>query len=211
MNILASGVWLGIGAAVPVGPVNVEIARRTLRGGFAAGAALGCGAVTADLTYACLTSLSLGPIVNRPLVKWPLAAAGLGFLIYMGVQGLRAAAAHLRSDPLVDPPTVANAHRGTVAGGYVAGLLMTLLNPFTLVFWFVSVPTVGAICKDPRHDLPMICAGVFIGTIGWVATFAGALAAVGRWRRPWWMALADGVGGIMLLALTVRMAWRLAH
>ena len=41
---LSRGILLGWGVAVPLGPVNVEIARRTLRGGFRAGFFLGMGA-----------------------------------------------------------------------------------------------------------------------------------------------------------------------
>ena len=36
IGIFLKGVILGLGAAVPIGPVNVEIARRTLRGHRAA-------------------------------------------------------------------------------------------------------------------------------------------------------------------------------
>ena len=209
LNIFLSGTWLGLGAAAPVGPVNVEIARRTLSNGFWAGFFLGCGAVSADLTYAVLTSLSLGPVVNRPALKWPLAAAGLAFLAYLGVQNLRSAARHARVDPLAASAPGGAARRH--AGGYAAGLFMTLLNPFTLVFWFIAVPAAGAITKDPRHDLPMICAGVFAGTISWVVFFCGVLACLGRYRRPWWLVVADGLGGVMLLGLAVSLAWRLAR
>ncbi|HEY2589318.1 MAG TPA: hypothetical protein VGI81_26470, partial [Tepidisphaeraceae bacterium] len=59
IRLIGRGIALGIGAAVPIGPVNVEIARRTFRGGFPAGFALGCGAVTVDVSYAILSSLSL--------------------------------------------------------------------------------------------------------------------------------------------------------
>ena len=37
LGLIAKGIALGLGAAVPIGPVNVQIARRTLRGGFGAG------------------------------------------------------------------------------------------------------------------------------------------------------------------------------
>jgi len=221
LNIFLSGAWLGLSAAAPIGPVNVEMARRTLRNGFHAGFALGCGAVSADLTYAILASLSLGAIVSRPAVKWLVTVAGIGLIFWLGIQSLRAAARHLRADPLAQPPmppaepglthqaALLTQHSSGTFGAYGTGLLMTLLNPFTLVFWFVAVPGAGAITKDPRHDLPMICAGIFIGTIGWVIFFAGVLGWLGRWRRPWWLAAADGAGGTMLLALTVWMAWQL--
>ena len=41
IGILWKGITLGLGAAAPIGPVNVEIARRAIRGGFWAGFLLG--------------------------------------------------------------------------------------------------------------------------------------------------------------------------
>src|SRR6187551_2601489 len=58
-TMFAKGVLLGLGAAVPIGPVNVQIARQALRNGFGAGFALGCGAVTVDVFYAALTSVGV--------------------------------------------------------------------------------------------------------------------------------------------------------
>jgi L-lysine exporter family protein LysE/ArgO len=206
LHIFMSGAWLGLSAAAPIGPVNVELARRTLRGGFGPGFALGCGAVTADITYAVLASMSLSRAVAIPYVKWPIAVVGLIFMAWLGGQSLRAAYRHLRVDPLADAVDRAGAHRS-----YFTGLAMTLLNPFTLVFWFVAVPSAGALTSDPHHELPMICAGVFVGTIGWVIFFAGVLSAIGRYRRPWWLAAADALGGAMLLALVAGMVWRLSR
>jgi threonine/homoserine/homoserine lactone efflux protein len=77
---------------------------------------------------------------------------------------------------------------------------MTLFNPMTLAFWFVAVPFL-AVPGDigARRNLPLVCAGVFAGTVGWVVFFAGALALAGRYRRNWWLAAADAVGGAVLL------------
>ncbi len=207
-HIFAAGLTLGLGAAAPIGPVNVEIARRALCRGFWAGFALGCGAVTIDVTYAILSSLSLGPIVDRAVVKWTLGIGGFLLLVYLGMLSLQSAQKHLHADPLEEnrpQDAITAAH----LGAYRTGLLMTLLNPMTLVFWFVVLPSRGANTQDPRHDLPMICAGVFIGTLGWVVAFSGFLGWLGRWRRNWWLAAADGLGGLMLLALAVVGLWRL--
>ena len=207
-HIFVSGLTLGLGAAAPIGPVNVEMARRALRGGFWAGFALGCGAVSVDVSYAILSSLSIGPLVNRPAVRFPVGIAGFVFLVYLGMQSLRSVRRHLKADPLKENSQIETAPQRSL-GAYRTGLLMTLLNPITLVFWFVELPSVGAITQDPRHDLPMICAGVFIGTIGWVIAFSGFLGWLGRWRRNWWMAAADGLGGVMLLALALVGLWHL--
>jgi L-lysine exporter family protein LysE/ArgO len=203
--IMLKGLALGLGAAVPIGPVNVEIARRVLRNGFRNGFALGCGAVSIDVTYAILSSLGLRPVLNRPALLLPLTVGGILLLTVLGLLSLRAAARVMSTDPLRDPP-----RGGSVHGAYLTGLLMTLLNPMTLAFWFVAVPgTVGSITSDPARDLPIICAGVFVGTIAWVIYFCSTLSILGRWRRPWWLAAADVVGGLMLLGFAAAGCWHL--
>src|SRR5439155_10800970 len=115
--------------------------------------------------------------------------------------------------PPVQPPPPAPA----VRNAYLTGVLMTLLNPMTLGFWFVAVPgALVPITKEPSRDLPMICAGVFVGTLAWVVLFAGLLALATRdsgRRRPRhrraWLAAADALGGLTLLGFALLALWRL--
>lgn len=207
LRLVGRGIALGLGAAAPIGPVNVEIARRTFRQGFPAGFALGCGAVTVDVTYAILSSLSLRDLLTRPAVLWPVTVGGIAFLFYLSFLSLRGAVRDWRADPLTKP-AVAQPASGA-SGAYLTGLLMTLLNPMTIGFWFMAVPAaLGAITANPTNDLPMICTGVFIGTIGWVFAFAGTLAWAGQWRRGWWLALADAIGGGVLFCFGTIELWR---
>jgi L-lysine exporter family protein LysE/ArgO len=195
-TLLAEGILCGLGAAMPIGPVNVEIGRRTLRRGFSAGFALGCGAVTVDVSYALLYSVGLAGYLQRPAFYWPITIAGIGVLGWLGISSLGGAARAKRAELLADVPA------GSLHGGYVTGLVMTATNPLTIVFWFTTLPALaGTITEQPRRDMPIICIGVMIGALGWVIAFAGLLSLAGRFRRPWWMAAADIIGGVMLLAL----------
>jgi threonine/homoserine/homoserine lactone efflux protein len=82
----------------------------------------------------------------------------------------------------------------------VTGVLMTLLNPMTLAFWFVAVPALaGPVMPGRGGELPLVCAGVFVGTVSWVVFFAGVLSLAGRFRRNWWLAAADAAGGAAML------------
>src|SRR3954469_25980234 len=85
LALLARGLLLGLGAAVPIGPVNVEIARRALRGGFLAGFALGCGAVSVDVLYAVLSSLSFVRLLTHPAVSRSIGVLGVILLSYLAV------------------------------------------------------------------------------------------------------------------------------
>lgn len=227
---LLRGVALGLAAAVPIGPVNVEIARRALRFGFAAGVALGLGAVTVDVVYALLSTLSFVKLLNQPAVLLPIAAAGALLLGYLGVQCLRAARSAWKVDPLAEADATADteatpdlARPAVLRRAYLTGLLMTLLNPMTLVFWFVAVPAMGATpapaasSQAAGADLPMMCVGVFVGTLAWVLTFSTLLAIAGHaagsrpGRRRRWLAIADAVGGVALIGFALLSAvgfWR---
>lgn len=209
VQLLVKGVLLGLGAAVPIGPVNVEIARRTLRSGFRAGFALGCDAVTVDITYAAMTSLSLYSLVARPVVQMVLGVGGAILLLYLAGLCFASAARSLRAPAAaLEAPATA----GSLRGGYVTGLLMTLLNPLTLAFWFLVVPAIAGqveVGGGHRAGLLIVCAGVFLGTISWVICFAGLLNWAGQFRRSWWIVAADAIGGAILLGFAATAAWGL--
>ena len=202
--MLWKGILLGLGAAAPIGPVNVEIARRALRGGFRPAFLLGCGAVTIDVAYAILVSFGLRPLLGRDWAMAGLGILGAGLLGFMAVGCLRSAYRRQYGD-------VETVSSGLAVHHYLTGLAMTSLNPMTLVFWFVAVPTIaGQLSAKPGADLPWICAGVFCGAFSWVCFFGSLMAVVGRRARRRAMISADIAGGMMLLAFAVAAIWRVA-
>ena len=223
VELVVKGVLIGLGAAVPIGPVNVEMARRTLRGGFLAGAALGVGAVSVDVAYATMTSLSVGRFLDRPAVAVPLAVGSVLLLGWLGLSCLRAAwggttAGQAGGTTVGDgsawpsgPPLNKEAEtRPTLddqpfdpvapspARAYATGLVMTLVNPMTLAFWFTVLPSVAG--PIPAKQLLWVAFGVFVGTISWVVAFSGTLSVLGKFRRDVWMRVTDTAGGVTLIA-----------
>src|SRR5687768_15945486 len=159
-GLLKLGILLGVGAAAPIGPVNVEIARRTLRHGFAAGFALGGGAVSVDVLFAVLSSQGLKRVLDRPAVATGFAVCGAVLLLMLAALCFRGAWRAMKTDPL-DRNVADVQPRASLRGAYLTAVLLTLLVHLTLAFWFVAVPgTLGPITDQPRRDLPMICGGV---------------------------------------------------
>ena len=77
---------------------------------------------------------------------------------------------------------------------------MTFINPMTIAFWFAVVPgLVGVVSERPGAHLPIMCVGVFLGTIGWVVAFVSLLNLAGKYRKRRWLVLADELGGMLLL------------
>jgi L-lysine exporter family protein LysE/ArgO len=211
--LLLNGVFLGLGAAAPIGPVNVEIARRTIRFGRLAGFLLGCGAVTVDVGYAVVTSFALRPAVQFPLITKYLSLIGGLFLGYLAFLCLRSASRGHESKDGEDTPVDAAAQGLRLSRHYLTGLLLTALNPLTLAFWFVGVPgAVANLLVRPRVDLPIVCAGVFLGAFSWVCFFTALIGRLNRFggggRR--WMRWVDLAGGLTLLTFALRSIWRFA-
>ena len=208
IGLLWKGILLGLGAAAPIGPVNVEIARRALRHGFRGGLMLGLGAVTVDVAYAILASLGLRPILDRAPIQITLSLAGAALLIYLGIQCLRSAfrpLPNLADAQTLHPPTSPLARHH-----YATGLLMTSLNPMTLAFWFVVLPGLaGQLSPDPARDLPWICAGVFAGALSWVLFFTSIITWAGNRKRRRVAFVADLFGGVMLLTFAGLAIWRM--
>jgi L-lysine exporter family protein LysE/ArgO len=204
---LLDGLLLGLGAAAPIGPVNVEIARRTLRHGRPAGFLLGCGAVTVDVAYALATSLALAPVLRHPRVTTGLSVAAAILLGYLGVACLRSAF-RPRPPDANGQPKEGNNHP-PLARHYGTGLLLTALNPMTIAFWFVAVPGAAAPSVSAPNGLPLVSAGVFLGAFAWVCFFTTLIGRLHRFGGQRWLAWIDLAGGLTLLTFAGRAIWRL--
>ena len=200
LAILWKGITLGLGAAAPIGPVNVEIARRAIRGGFFAGFLLGLGAVTVDVTYVVLASFSVRLFLDRPRIMLGMGVAGGAFLILLGIECLRAVRKQWSEpDGEAGPPPRRN---------YLTGLVMTALNPMTLAFWFFA-PKMTEVKES--GEMPLLCAGVAIGTFSWVCFFAALMSAAGKKGKQRAVALANLAGGLTLLGFGGRAIWKVVH
>jgi L-lysine exporter family protein LysE/ArgO len=206
LEIWIKGTVFGLGAAIPIGPVNVELARRGLKRGFAAAVCLGMGAVTIDVIYACLavTLTDLSRVGSSPWTFWPLASASVVLLGYLAIGSLRAAYAAHQTARLTGTWELSDTSRDdSLLRTYLTGLAMTSINPMTLVFWFVSLPGQAVAQGIAGRGLAFLALGVFTGTVAWVLFFSGLLACLGRWRKPWWIVLADVIGGVVLLGFAI--------
>lgn len=202
-SLFLTGVMLGLGAAAPIGPVNVEVARRSIRGGVRAGVMLGCGAVTVDTVYVVVAGLGVRPLLWSRGAVLGLAVVAAGLLAYLGIQCLLAARKEWARE-------IGEGRPEGVRRNYLTGLLMTAANPMTLAFWFAVVPTlVRGSGVDLAGGLPSAAAGVACGALAWVGFFASLTAWAGSFARRVTSIVADVAGGVLLIgfaALTLYLA-----
>lgn len=94
--LLATGFLLGWSVAWPPGPINAEIARRCLAGGFWAGFTLLLGACSADALWAVLASLGVGLAFTAPTMRAAMGVVSVALLVALSFVFLRAAWRALR-------------------------------------------------------------------------------------------------------------------
>jgi len=187
------GLLLGLGAAVPMGPVNIEIMRRNLTYGWSAGVTLGLGACAADLCYILVLSLGLLSILHYPLILGSLGMAGSLVLAWFAYGAFR----------LSTTPT--NGHevpRKSPLRSFIEGLAMTLVNPFTVLFW-MSVSAQLASLSGQSHSIGFAAAGVILGTVSWIAVYNTMLHMTRKRITPHIRKILNVIAGLVLVGFAI--------
>lgn len=160
IELITFGLLLGWGAAIPIGAVNLEIIRRNLYYGTSSGMALGTGACLADLTYLLFMSYGAMQLLGSPLLIQFIGVSGSLILLWFGWKAFMQKA--------VDEPKE-NSHAKNskpILFHIRDGYLMTLINPYSIIFWSSISFTLAA---NTRAENATIIAGlgVLFGAISW--------------------------------------------
>jgi len=162
IHVFFLGLILGWGAAIPLGPINFEIMRRNLNEGMFAGIALGFGASTADLTYFILLSLGILTFLNQPILLKTIGFIS-GFVLLWFAYGAFRLKTNITNDTVKDPKSH---HRHLLEG-----FLLTLVNPYTIIFWCSLSSTIALTTQANKLAVLMAGIGVLVGVVSWVFVF----------------------------------------
>ena len=195
-GLLVYGMSIGVALAAPIGPINIEIIKRGIQGGYVHGWLVGLGALSADTVYAALIVSGLTPVADDAMLRVPLFLAGAIMLTFVGVGSIRSA---LRGDVLQGGASVDSRK------SYLTGLLMAVFNPMGIVYWLsVGAALVAeAVERVGSVGSPVLVGGVFSGIFLWV-TFLSWLAQVSRrFVTGNGMRWITGAGGVALIGFGV--------
>ncbi len=157
-----AGIAIGIGAAAPVGPVNLLVIQRTLAHHRRSALLMGLAAAIGDAAFAVVAAFGLGAI--GALVAEHQAAmriiGGLVMLVFAVI--VWRAAPHLSQAAAPSP------------AGRMALLIfsMTITNPATLLFFLGSISAIGFLgighdTVQHRLHAGLLVAGVLLGSMIW--------------------------------------------
>lgn len=160
------GAAIGAVTGIPIGPVNVAIIDAAYRHHLGRALAVGLGGAVADMGYAALGILGLGPLLlAHPSVPPILYAVSGVVLVVYGFLTVRARP--------VDPSgsgSAAQATRGWFWSGFLLGLALILLNPATLIAWVVIVGS--ALAGASQSEGIAAAVGIGVGSGAWFTVVA---------------------------------------
>ncbi|OGT64728.1 MAG: hypothetical protein A3J38_00435 [Gammaproteobacteria bacterium RIFCSPHIGHO2_12_FULL_45_9] len=193
------GLLLGWGAAIPIGPLNLEMIRRNITLGTACGMGLGFGACCADMTYLALLMTGALLLLTHPVVSQVVGVLSALILGWFGVSAFK-------KPPAVHAEQVSHVPIPPWQHG-IQGYLMTLCNPFTILFWSSVSAQASEWATSTGLATVWIGVGVLAGTVSWVLSLNSVLHVTRHLLSKKAMLYLNYVGGVILLGFAVYGLW----
>ena len=189
------------------GPDQALITRSSLVGGRPAGLLTMAGGVLGLAVHATAAAVGLSALLLASANAFTaLKIVGAAYLLWMGVQTLRAAARSRRA------PAEAAIHRAparpltTVRQGF----LSNALNPKVALFFVTFLPQFLSTDATPggTQAQALLLSAIFAALyLGWFGLYVLAVDGLGRLlRRPRVKATIERVTGVLLIAFAIRLA-----
>ena len=154
LESLFQGALLGLGVAVPFGPLNVLILSYALKS-FKNAFATGLGAMSADIFYLILLLFGVLIFLTNETFNKIIAILGFLFLSYMAFSMLKVKPKALEfSDKKAQE---------SVAKSFIKGFTLNLFNPYVIGFW----ASVSLIFSQNAHPALTVL-GLFAAIFAWV-------------------------------------------
>jgi chemosensory pili system protein ChpE len=171
MILLISSFTLAIAYCAPPGIVTAETVRRGLSHGFWSAWLVQFGSVLGDATWAVLAIIGLAFLVQNPLLRLLTGMLGVVLLFWLAIQALLGS--------IYGSKTRSN--QKSSRNSFLTGLLLSLSNPFAILFWFGLGGTIFSIIgSNPNwHHYAIFFSGFIAGSIIWCFLIA-ALVKFGR-------------------------------
>jgi threonine/homoserine/homoserine lactone efflux protein len=185
------------------GPDTLVVVRNLLRGGRSQAIRTALGVLTGLVVWVGTAALGLSALLRASHTGYDvLRIAGAAYLLYLGVQSLRA-----RALPMSEGPADALPRRSLLGFGYSAGVATDLLNPKVGVFFVTFLP--GFVPHGASVGLSTLAFGsIFILQTG---IYFAALIAMASRILAWMSSVQtrrrlDRATGMVLIGFGLRLA-----
>jgi len=170
-----SAFMMGFIAAVPVGPVQIEVMKRSISGHLKSSFMVILGAFLSDIVYGAIAFFGIAPFLRERMVMAAFWLCGGVILIILGILTVRNS---LRADKFDRD----SKHLKKKRWAFIGGLSLSGTNPMMVLWWLLAARLfldVGLI-----HDFTPKVAATFLiaGGIG-LASYLVFLSLVLHWAK----------------------------
>jgi len=166
---------LGCLVAIPAGPVQIEVVKRSLNGHLAPSLMVVFGAFIVDIAYGLIALFGIAPAIAEERVMAAFWLAGGVILVVLGIVTLRHGAG--KPDPDGRP-----GHLSRKRWALVGGVSLSVTNPVMILWWLTAArlfQDVGLIRElTPRVAVTFLTAG----SLG-LASYLSALSFFLFWAK----------------------------
>lgn len=147
---LAKGLALGLILSISVGPVIFSVIKQSLTNGHKGGFAFIAGVSASDITMVLVCNLFTSLFQSAITHEVVLGSIGSVFLILMGVYTIFFKKVVIADDGKTQITVM---RKRDIAGVFLSGFFMNLLNPGVLLFWIgASTAVISGAAKEEHPD-----------------------------------------------------------
>jgi len=201
MSLALSSFILGIAFCAPPGVITAETIRRGFARGFRPALFVQFGSLVGDSTWSLIALTGLAFLVQNNTARIILSLVGIALLSKLAWDSLSAA----RTESEISSVPVSE------RGDFVTGALLSLSNPFNIVFWTgIGATAFSGIAGIPQtsHFITFFLA-FMTGSFLWCFFMAGLVAWGRQFVTPLFFRFVNVTCGLILFYFGFQLAWQL--
>jgi len=201
MSLALSSFILGIAFCAPPGVITAETVRRGFARGFRPALFVQFGSLVGDSTWSLIALTGLAFLVQNNTARIILSLIGIILLSKLAWDSINAARAE------IEMSNVPASERGDFA----TGALLSLSNPFNIVFWTgIGATAFSGIAGIPQTSHFIIFFLAFMtGSFLWCFLMAGLVAWGRQFVTPLFFRFVNATCGLILFYFGFQLAWQL--
>jgi threonine/homoserine/homoserine lactone efflux protein len=166
---------LGFLSAIPIGPAQIEIAKRSLNNHLRAAVMVVCGSFASDFMYGVIALFGVAPLFSNQKAVAIFELCGAVILWILAFLTLREGT---RPHLLEFTPSFLKSRR--IA--FITGFSLSIVNPMMIFWWLVGVQIVRHLDLVDTFTPTLAISFVLCGALG-LATYLTALAVALHWAK----------------------------
>jgi len=197
MSLAVSSFILGIAFCAPPGIITAETIRRGLMRGFRPALFVQFGSLVGDTTWSLIALTGLAFLVQNNIARIILSVIGILLLLKLAWDALNAA----HTDTEIQSASTSE------RGDFATGALLSLSNPFNIVFWTgIGATAFAGISGAPQlpHFITFFLA-FMTGAFLWCFFMAGLVAWGKQWITQNFFRWVNLICGVILIYFAVQL------